>query len=341
MPRAPRQPTSFVTEWFGHLVWPPEEVDDSEAAVRDQREQRCPFLSNATQREVPCFKKARTDGLDYRTGFCTASSLSSGQREDWLACPARVFDEPFTLIRDAIVHLFRLETDAPMSVLPITRFDQPEVRRLVERRAEGAADRVFAFASNPPTLGGEIDIPESPGSPGNKVDVTIFEIVGIQEDGDLALGQFAIFEIQTADFHGSPLHAVAELRALGPPAAEADYHEAIAANPELLGRRVEGPNKANIFKRTIYQMILKIQMAKDPRCAGFCVVLPEPVWRSWGRHLGNPQLTGDGATQRLEIPGTVPIEGVVEPEPAWIIVFKIDRESALTEAVEDRQPDRD
>lgn len=340
MARKPRPPNSFIAEWFGHVVWPPEEVDASPEAVKNQTEQRCPFLSSATARDVPCIKKATMGGVEFRTGFCTQSSTSTGTREDWLACPARVFDEPFTLIRDAVAHIFKLDTGEPFTVLPLTRFSDPAIRALVpsvDRQGAGEpAGRVFAFASNPPTLGGEIDIPETPRSPGNKVDVSIFEILGVGAVGEPRLGQFAIFEIQTADFHGSPLHAVSGLRSLGPPACDVDYHGLIAANPLLLGTKLEGPNKANIFKRTIYQMILKIQMAKDPRCAGFCVVLPEPVWQSWARHLGDPTLTEDAGAQgilRLRAPspaGESPDKSVIEPEPAWIIVFKVDRESELS-----------
>jgi hypothetical protein len=339
MARAPRPPSSFVAEWFGHLVWPPEEVDASPEAVRNQTEERCPFLSSATARDVPCIKKAKIEGIELRTGFCTQSSPSTGTREDWLACPARVFDEPFTLIRDAVVHIFKLDGKEPFTVVPLTRFGDEAIQRLVRSLSaagpNGRSHRVFAFASNPPTLGGEIDIPETPRSPGNKVDVSIFEIVGVDDDGQPDVGRFSIFEIQTADFHGSPLHAIAELRRLGPPARDTAYHELIAANPELLGKRLEGPNKANIFKRTIYQMILKIQMAKDPRCAGFCVVLPEPVWQSWARHLGDPELVDDPDADgilRLRVPTAESHddETIVEPEPAWIIVFKVDRESALS-----------
>lgn len=339
MARGPRPPSSFVAEWFGHVVWPPDEVDTSSEAVRNQTESRCPFLSSATARDVPCIKKAKIDGIELRTGFCTQSSPSTGTREDWLACPARVFDEPFTLIRDAVFHIFKLADDESFTVVPLTRFGDEAIQDLVRSIAADDAvrprHRVFAFASNPPTLGGEIDIPETPRSPGNKVDVSIFEIVGVDGQGKPDVGRFAIFEIQTADFHGSPLHAIAELRRLGPPTRDVGYHELIAANPDLLGKKLEGPNKANIFKRTIYQMILKIQMAKDPRCAGFCVVLPEPVWQSWARHLGDPELVDDPDVKgilRLRAPS---VEGpddetVVEPEPAWIIVFKVDRESTLS-----------
>jgi hypothetical protein len=332
--RKKRPPSSFVAEWFGHIVWPPEQVDESPDAIRDQVAQRCPFLSSATASDVLCIKKARGAGDEYRTGFCTASSPSTGVREDWLACPARVFDQRFALIRSAVVNLFGLDPDDQFDVYPLTRFAEGEIRAQVSALGEDRnGRRVFAFASNPPTLGGEIDIPETHRSPGNKVDVSIFEVVGVA-DNLPKLGRFAIFEIQTADFHGSPLHAIGELRTLGPPTRDRDYHEAIAANPERLGKRIEGPNKANIFKRTIYQMILKIQMAKDPRCAGFCVVLPEPVWRSWKRHLGDPPLEDDPdrpGIVRLATPAASDDdEKLIEKEPAWILVFRIDRDSDET-----------
>lgn len=330
--RPSRPPSNYVAEWFGHIVWPPEQIDASPEAVRDQVEERCPFLSSATASDVPCIKKISAG--PYRSGFCTASSPSTGVREDWLACPARVFDQHFALIRSAIVHLFEVPKGVKFDAYPLTRFEDPAVQaRARELDSDDGPRRVFAFASNPPLLGGEIDIPETASSPGNKVDVTIFEILRV-EDEKPVLGRFAIFEIQTADFHGSPLHAIGELRSLGPPTETRDYHDAIAASPELLGKRVEGPNKANIFKRTIYQMILKIQMAKDSSCAGFCVVLPEPVWRSWERHLGSPALTADPdrpGVLRMTAPSeSRHAEPLIEKEPAWILVFKIDRESAET-----------
>lgn len=327
-----RAPNNYVAEWFGHIVWPAEEVDAGPAAAMNQAGERCPFLSSATADEVLCTKKAKEDGVEYRTGFCTANSPSTGVREDWLACPWRVFDKPFTLVTDAIRRLYRIPPDEDVLAFPVTRFGSGRVRAAVEALDDPGtgSPRVFAFSSNPPTLGGEVDIPETDRSPGNKVDVSIFEVLGTEADGP-RVGRSAIFEIQTADFHGSPLHAIAHLRRLGPPGAtDGGYHADISANAADLGERVEGPNKANIFKRTIYQMILKIQMAKDEGCAGFAVVLPEPVWRSWERHLGQPALIADDENPgvlHLRAPQADDGDALVEPEPAWILVFRIDRES--------------
>lgn len=324
-------PNNYVAEWFGHIVWPASEVDNSTEAVNDQTLERCPFLSNALDTDTECTKKAKDGGVSFRTGFCAASSTSGGHREDWLACPWRVFDASFTLIVDAIHRLYGIPAHEEILVLPITLFGSAEAKEAVAALAAptGPKQRVFAFASNPPKLGGEVDIPETDQSPGSKVDVSIFEVVGVA-GGIPKVGKSALFEIQTADFHGSPLHAVRKLREHGPPGGGDGYHEAIVANAADLGDSVEGPNKSNIFKRTIYQLVLKIQMAKDSGCTGVAIVLPEPVWNSWSRHLGQPALESDASDPGvLQLRASVEEgeEPVVEPEPAWILVFKIDRSS--------------
>lgn len=310
--------SNYVAEWFGHVVWPPEAVDDSDTARSNQINEICPFLTSATNERQGC-------GKQKKTGFCTASSKSTGAREDWLACPYRVFDQHFALIREAVRRIYRIPED-PIDVFPITRASEPAIKQRIRDATEGR--RVFLFSAN--KLGGEIDIPETDASPGSKVDVTICEAIGIS-DNKPNLGQTAIFEIQTADFHGSPLHAINAIRELRDSDPQG-YHDVLKANGSIAGKKMEGPNKANIFKRTIYQIIVKIQMAKDPRCAGFCVVLPEPVWNSWASHLGQPELQrdeNDPEVSRLKAPEVETAEGaeVVEPEPAWILVFRIDRDS--------------
>ncbi len=57
---------------------------------------------------------------------------------------------------------------------------------------------------------------------------------------------------------------------------------------------MEGPNKSNIFKRTIYQMILRIALSDHTDCAGFAIFIPELVWDSWLKHLGDPSLVPMG-----------------------------------------------
>jgi hypothetical protein len=212
----------------------------------------------------------------------------------------------------------------PAQLLLVHREDQRQ--NLREALRSGA--RVFLFTAQ--KLGGEVDLPETDASPGAAVDMSVMEVTALDSSGKPATyGKHLFYEIQTADFHGSPLHAAKHLRdlcAAGEPGD--DYHASLLDRVEVCGTGVEGPNKANIFKRTIYQMIFKIELAaRHADCAGFAIVLPVPVWDSWVRHLGQPtfQPIGDDATNvRLPQP-----EGAdLGSEPvANIYVFDIDTAS--------------
>jgi hypothetical protein len=144
-------------------------------------------------------------------------------------------------------------------------------------------------------------------------------------------GNHLFYEIQTADFHGSPLHAAALLRDSCPACVAAEgYHKDLIADVQICGTGVEGPNKANIFKRTIYQMIFKIELSRAPECAGFAIILPVPVWESWLRHLGRPQLVGDDPRKfKLRAPAESE-ETSGERSRATVYVFDIDRDSQET-----------
>jgi len=89
---------------------------------------------------------------------------------------------------------------------------------------------------------------------------------------------------------------------------------------------VEGPNIANVFKRTFYQMMFKFQIGAHGKSAGCVFAIPRSVWDSWQRHLGKPDLVEhhDG-TWRLAIPEKMSDEC----PPAWIYVFDV-AESAQT-----------
>jgi hypothetical protein len=144
-------------------------------------------------------------------------------------------------------------------------------------------------------------------------------------------GKHLFYEIQTADFHGSPLHAAQALRdacAAGEPSL--NYHATLVGQVEICGTGVEGPNKANIFKRTIYQMIFKIELARHADSAGFAIVLPVPVWESWLRHLGQPTLvqSGDDPTMVSLPEPTSDTEMASTTAPATIFVFDIDSASS-------------
>lgn len=347
---------NFLGEWFGFRVWPPDLVDDSDEARRHQAGRLCPFISAATRQETACIK-ARKKGEE-PTGVCTISSDSNTLREDWLACPFRLLDRNFTLLEQAVRTVYRVIDSEPVSLYPITVLNKPDQRDEIVYLLRATSNRVFLFTAN--KLGGEVNIPETDSSPGSKVDFTVLEALlaapetpsspntGRRRGGrqrspqasktsfPLDFGKVMMFEVQAADFHGSPTHAVEFLKDVCTSGHDQPYHERIRQHPEKVGHKVEGPNKSNIFKRTIYQMLLEMELARDSNCSGFVIVLPLPVWTSWLRHLGRPALTPDSSDPtllRLEIPqqpATTTDQGeqLVRPEPAWIFVFDIDRDSS-------------
>ncbi len=177
-----------------------------------------------------------------------------------------------------------------------------------------------------------MDVPETHDSPGLKVDNSVIEITDIDPANGRPSqhGRHMFFEIQTTDFHGSPLHAVRRLREKCQQGTTEPYHAAIVASPRDCGEGMEGPNKANVFKRTSYQMIFKIELDDAANSAGFAIVLPVPVWKSWLKHLGQPVLitdSADPAVMHLKPPGVEgPWQPVKQPR-SWIFVFDIDRDS--------------
>jgi hypothetical protein len=315
--RPQRERGNYIAEWYGFRVWP--RVDDSLTARRFQVERNCPFLTSATSVETKCKKQGRT-------GVCTVSSNSNGVRQDWLACPFRILDPHFTLLESVVRRLYRVLPSEEVVLRPLVGLATPAVYSQVDTALRTGASRVFIFSQQ--ELGGEVKIPQTQGSPGIEVDVSVVELLP-GSGGGFRLGQYLFFELQTMDFHGSPLHATRRFEE----ARDADrdgFHSAISAHPEWAGERVEGPNKANVFKRTIYQTIFEIQLSRTSDCAGFAIALPEPVWDSWRTHLGLPELQQDGDIWRLRTPFSADGGsggGLVEPDRAWIFVFDIDRES--------------
>ena len=317
---------NFIAEWFGYRVWPT--VDDSPSAARDQPARVCPFLTIAKRETTVCVK--RSGSYDEPTGMCTVSSDSNGVREDWLACPFRVLDQHFTLLGGAIRTLFQIPTTQPIVLFPVPVLANPDRQREVQE-ALRLGTRVFAFSGD--KLGGEVDVPETVDSPGLKVDNSVIEITAVDPlTGEPnQYGRHMFFEIQTADFHGSPLHAVRLLRERCQQTTTLPYHDQIAAAPEICGQGMEGPNKSNIFKRTSYQMIFKIELDDAQNSAGFAIVLPLPVWKSWLKHLGQPELISDAADPAIFHLKPPAIELPWQPEQhsrSWIFVFDIDRASA-------------
>lgn len=304
---------NYVAEWYGYRVYPP--VDGSEQAVRDQATRICPFLSDATEQTRECVKP---------NGVCTISSDSNGLRQNWLACPNRILDRRFTLLRSVVERLYGITGGQDIVLRPTIALQNDEIRREI-LHALANDTRVFVFFHQ--IFGGEMNIRATSGSPAFKIDASIVELLA-DDDDSFHLGRHVFFELQTADFHGNYRNAVAELERLQNE-MPTTYHDALQdANIP----HVQGPNKANVFKRTIYQTIFKMQLTRDQsRCAGFVIALPEAVWDSWRTFLGEPdpqQDPDDPSVWRLDGGRAAADDDTVEPEEAWIFVFDTDSASS-------------
>lgn len=304
-----------IAEWFGHRVFPT--VADHANARRDQRAQRCPFLSRVAETEISCVKSENSRGV------CTISAGSNGPRQDWLVCPHRALDDD--LLHAMVRRLFNIGSGQSVHVMPVTNLGDPSVR---DRMIAGTLDssKPLQFLTFQQLFGGEISLPRSPASPELSFDVTVVEVVPSSESqSGVKLGRYGVVEMQTTDTHGSYRHAVEALR------GALDLHEdefgsQVATHPDWPGRRVEGPNISNVFKRTFYQVMFKFQITRRASSSGCILALPRPVWDSWLPFLGAPEVIdmGDG-THRLRAPGEV-MPKTKDPAPNWIYVFDIDDE---------------
>ncbi len=273
------KPKNYVGEWYGRRIFPKvclthEDLPEIEKSV-------CPFLSAVVDREQVCVKTANSSGV------CTITTTAP-ELQDWLVCPYRAIEpEGFYPV---IEKLFGVKD--PFIAFPATRlgdaaFLATELGKLADRR-------LFLYFQD--KLGGEISIPRTDRSPELSFDITIVEIFLVGTVG--RMGQFAMYEIQTMDFHGSYRHAVDALRS-AVNLHKSNFPQVLRENMEWAGRQVEGPNISNVFKRTFYQMMLKFRLADRHDCAGVALGLPESVWRSWSSHLGKPDLVRDGDFYRL------------------------------------------
>lgn len=316
-----------VAEWFGHRVFPV--VSGSSAALGDQKAKRCPFLTEAFRRDHLCIKLHREgpSKTGNSEGVCTISATSNGPRQDWIVCPVRALDDD--LLEKIVRHLYGVPTEGEVQLTPAGGLADPVVAESVVRAVHHARERVFVYFQNriprQDTNGGEIRLGATTASPMMSFDTTVVELLPGESDPILPgarptlavrAGRYGVVELQTADTHGSYKHAVAALRN-GLDLHPAQFHLQLAANPEWPRREVEGPNVANVFKRTIYQVAFKFQVTKEDTSVGSVLALPQPVWDSWHRFLGAPELTRhpDGTWRLLDDPGVVPSN--------WIYVFDV------------------
>jgi len=301
---------SFVSEWFGHRVYP--SIASGSEALADQKSKRCPFLSAATAETKQCVKGAASMGI------CTISSCSNGPRQDWLVCPYRALDPS---LLDAVVRrIFQVAKAESILIVSAPTVEHGHFRAEASRRL-AAGERVFVYMQD--KLGGEISLSATRRSPELSFDVTIIELKLV--DGHVQIDRYGILEVQTMDFHGSYRNVVKNLEDALRLHSDT-FAQELERNSKWLSDRIEGPNIANVFKRTFYQMVMKFQMAGRGACAGAVLAIPLSVWDSWQRHLGAPDLADllDG-THGLSWPGAP-----ADTHAAWIYVFDLDSSSAST-----------
>lgn len=281
------------------------------SAIYDQASEQCPFLSQTLNEATPCRKTINSRGV------CTISASSNGPRQDWLVCPYRALDD--SLLTGIIRRLYSVPPGTSVVIAPARTLTDTLVRE--ETFRAGQSDdprRVFIYFQD--FLGGEIGLSRTPASPEISFDITVVELLAAGPDL-VQLGKYGVIELQTTDTHGSYQHAVTALRnALDLHRDQFPQH--LAQNPEWTGRKVEGPNISNVFKRTFYQIAFKFQVTKRDTSVGCVLALPQPVWDSWQPFLGAPELREqpDGTWRMLDDDETDPSD--------WIYVFDIDEAPA-------------
>ena len=270
--------TNFISEWYGVRLYPSASGAGASSAIESFRNKRCPFLSSALEEPTACIKNSNSSGV------CTITTTRR-RISDWIVCPYRVLEK--RIICEVTRKIFS-DPREEIPVYPVVHL-QNESRRS-DMLARASEETVYLFFQD--KLGGEINVRGSTVTPELSFDITIMECRS--ENNWLLLRRYGLFEVQTMDFHGSYRHAVQALE------SAVDLHSGnfgtqLERNQHWAGRGIEGPNIANVFKRTIYQLILKFELAGRDRCAGVVLGLPEAVWESWAPHFGGlAWADGDG-----------------------------------------------
>jgi hypothetical protein len=301
-----------IAEWFGHRVFPT--VSSGDTPIEDQESKRCPFLTQTLKHSTACVKATNSRGV------CTISASSNGPRQDWLVCPYRALDDG--LLSDMVCRLYGIPPLDPVLIRPVVALSDDAGRSEILAAVRGGG-RVFVYFQD--KLGGEISLAKTKASPELSFDITVVELLPAPSKGSapglrasaITTGRYGVIELQTTDTHGSYAQAVSALT------SALDLHQErfsaqLAENPERAGRKVEGPNISNVFKRTFYQIAFKFQVTKRDTSVGCALALPQPVWDSWQPFLGAPELhqLADGTWRLLDDQTSQPSD--------WIYVFDID-----------------
>jgi hypothetical protein len=306
---APQQRGNYISEWFGQRTYPDVRLDDK--ALSGPNWGACPFLSEVKRQRTQCIKNENAFGV------CTINSVGIDSRRDWLVCPYRVIDSD--IVKAGCEAIF--QASASITPIPVSILDDKNGSGALEA---GLAknQRVFVFFQD--KLGGEISISGTSASPEIAFDVTVVEIT--KTKGALRVGRYGFIEIQTMDFHGSYKHAVSNLRDAYR-LHKRGFSKALAKNLSWMSEDVEGPNIANVFKRTFYQTLLKFELSKEGAAAGTILAIPKSVWESWQPFLGRPEIEHvAGVNYRIKGSDNTHYHGT----NAWIYVFELDSQKPVS-----------
>jgi len=300
---------NHISEWLGHRIYPTVNLDVS--TFTGSKFGSCPFLTDALGQQTSCVKSENSFGV------CSVSSVSNGPVQDWLVCPYRVVSSD--IVGRACRLIFgEAATDKrpkPVTLLKI----EAELSKFKRQVVEQGTGYVF-FQDK---LGGEISVIASPRSPEMSFDITLAEIV--RSHAGFTVARYGILEVQTMDFHGSYRRAVQNLRDALRLHGES-FAESLRKNMQWSAERIEGPNIANVFKRTFYQVLLKFQLSGRGAAAGTVLAIPQSVWDSWQPFLGAPEIEqGSDGSYRLRV--TDPIPESAGSTNAHIFVFDLDSSS--------------
>jgi len=297
---------NYISEWFGQRIFP--EVRLSDASITGNNWGLCPFLSGIQRERTQCIKGENSFGV------CTINSLGVDTRKDWLVCPYRVIDS--AIVKNGCETIF--EGSTSISPIPVSILNDKKGMTLLEKGLEDNGRAVVFFQDK---LGGEISISGTRASPEIAFDVTVVEITRTREG--LKVGQYGFIEIQTMDFHGSYRRAVSNLRDAHR-LHKRKFSRALRENQSWMSENVEGPNIANVFKRTFYQTLLKFELSRKGAAAGTILALPQSVWDSWQPFLGRPMIEQiEGSHYRIKGTDNDQYHGT----RAWIFVFDLDEKS--------------
>ncbi len=301
-----------ISEWFGHRTYP--SVTSTAAAITDQHAERCPFLGAVFSADRKCIKAPNSRGV------CTVSSEAEGRQMDWVVCPYRTLTSP--ILEDSARRLFQLKADKSPILVPAPALANAETQNRVRQAVQRRQPALVYFMDK---LGGEIDLPGSRKSPKFKLDTTLVEMV--PDETGVGIGRHAIIEVQTMDYHGSYAAATESLSSalkLHPK----EFAEQLRRNPNWASVGIQSPNIANVFKRTIYQVLFKFQLGNHAACAGCILAIPRSVWLSWQPHLGAPDLKRlpDGSWQFADVEP----HRDAQSAKGWILVFEVQQDSKET-----------